>query len=402
MNLLSRIGLDGFNLWMGVEWSGDGPYPVMILKKQKDEIKTIEKQVLTHKKELFQFLKKHPGLPILIHLSEVLGAEKCLPIQTGNVISQTLGVQVDKQSDYLWQAIPTSDGQQWVKVIRREEVDSIFEELKEIKKRAIGLAFSPVTSSFLIPGMAHYDPTKRYLFDEQFPWKDGLLSNNDSGGNLLRREDLAYQLNMTEAYLPLYGATVHNFLADGKDIFQFEELAHRRQAFKNQLTWLKSLVLGFAFLMLVSLGALLTREVFEIRKKSGQQVLSASSSLITQMDDNQRQIAQKSAFFQQKSLQISKASLFLDRIGNIKPDGLQLSDLIFHGEEERIKKISPDLLTQDIDIILLGSARTVELIRSISSELEAQEWTTKVSLWKSTYDFREQRHFFTISIKRNE
>ncbi|MCI4668094.1 MAG: hypothetical protein MRZ79_08025 [Bacteroidia bacterium] len=401
MNILSKYGINGAKLWLGIEWRHDGPFPTMILQSRKGEVRIVEREILQSKEELYTFVRKYPAIPVLIYLPEALGIEKCIPLQTERVVSTAMGVQVDHSSDYIWQSIPTHDGFQWVKILRKEELEELLEEWGKLNERIIGLSFSKASMCFLIPGLMDYQKDQHYELEKEFYWQEQLISTPTQHTRSISIGDLAYSFNLDKIYIPLYGAMFHNFLAVGRDIHQFPALEERRKNFSINSKWLKSLAIAFGLLVVLALAARLEQDLFRIRAESGNQVLASSAFLLQSMDKNQQEIEAKSSFFQQKSLQLSKSSLYLDRLASLRPEGLNFSTLVFHASEERLKKMSDDLIIADSDIVLQGNAIQVDLIRKLVFELERQDWVEKAVLWKSAYDFRERQQSFILSIKIN-
>ncbi|MEO0899589.1 MAG: hypothetical protein AAFY71_24480 [Bacteroidota bacterium] len=397
MNILSKTGIDGENRLAGIQPKKDGSCLLVLVQKKKQEVEFTHYQKFEDLELCIRFLVKHPGIPIVLHLLELEGIESIIPTQTKDVLQEAIGVKVDDPSEYFWQLFPGTTQHSWIKVCRRNDLDSAIEQLNPIKSRIVSFSLSDISTAFLLPALAGYNTSTCYYLFEKIHWQGGFQGKNNHAIPI-SKSSLAGQFDIPMEFISLYGALVHDYMARGQDLFQEDTTKQNRQNLSRELAWVKGLIISLCLAIVIFMAGFLWLQLLEVRVTTGVSVLSANKTLLQKMDTNQKIIQEKSSFFAEKRLKPSKLSKYLDIFGFLRPQGLSFSEVLYAPAPGKLKKIDPALLDQSFSLLLMGDAKSVEDIRKFSALIQQEKWAQKVELWSSTYDFTNKKHQYILLI----
>ena len=138
---------------------------------------------------------------------------------------------------------------------------------------------------------------------------------------------------------------------------------------------------------------------------SGKEKIMENRALLTLIKSQCRLLQETSSFFQKagaKSLAPSKVSLYLDRISEKAGTEIRFDKISYKPPKEVLKKVSPELLGKELDILLEGDTREGAELASFSASLQELDFIESLEVFNSSFSFEENLQRFVLIISLNE
>lgn len=403
MNLLNKIGWHGKRLLISVAADLErGDFYVVLGHKKGDELLVVAQHSFEEMSALKEYLLAWPGIPISLCIRGAAVVEQILHRQKEDVISQVLGVKVDSRKDFLFQSIPVGSQHRLVAIIRKDQLEVVMEQFGELRSRIIYLNLSEAVLSFLLPSITDYSSQKTYrleLEDQAYCWKGTLIAEIDESALFIPLSKLGQSLKLPLTHLYAYASMLHFYVSEGRDGQSFQEVSAAREAIQQKTKLIRIAgwsTLVFSCLLLLSLGL---HRFFLQQSQEAQAQISNKRELVNRIQQNEEKIAHQQAFLQQagqESLQSSQVSFYIDQLMAQAPPQLYLDLLLYKPSLKERKKIDAALADLSLDQLIQGWAKQSVAVSDFARHIQDLAYVKSAVVHKSTFDFEQQRHQFTI------
>ncbi|MEL6252628.1 MAG: hypothetical protein AAFR87_11505 [Bacteroidota bacterium] len=411
MKPLAQIGYYGQKALIGIQCDLEANQYLVLRARLKGGLMTpLEVHLFIDKKELFDYLKNYPGIGILLSFPKLESLEAFVSDGLGesDITSQVMGVSIDRHEDFAWQSLEAKSGK-LISLIRKDELQKALESFDEMKDRIIGLNISESPLSYFIQSLSEYDASKSYLLElreSRYCWKGGLVE--DHAADLVESiypEEIARELGVEEPYMGLFAAMSLFQLAGINSFTGFAE----QEVIKDRLFKKQLLAKGLSIGIIAMLGVLLLSAMLfgslQLSSYLMEEQIKENRAILTKIKTQSRKLQEKSSFFQKagaKSLAPSKVSLYLDRISEKAGKEIRFDKISYKPPKEALKKVSPELLSKKVDILLEGYTREGAELASFSASLQELAFIESLEVFNSSFSFEENLQRFVLIISLNE
>ncbi len=365
MKVLEYIGWYGYDRIIGVSYHTENDHFHLLRFLRSEDDWNFEGQA-THlsREELIREIGRFPAWPICIFIEFPGLVIREIPLQTQDIFSAVLGVQIEDRSTFVAQQVPLENEQLSVALVRRDKLVVAYESLAEITERIVGLSFHP--------GVV---------------WPLEELDSIDT------------------KILPAVGAVVQHAQARGKDLIGWEEPTVKDQQFSQYLKLLKIGGLALGILVFLLLLGGLAFFWLNMENDQSEEIISQHQTVLTKLADQQYEIQQHQDFLDKteksNELTSSRLTYILDQVLSQLPSDVFLNKYLCFPEEKELRKWVPEQKGKDIigDIWISGWAKESASLAAFLSGLSELSLIEEVYMNSSTYGYTNKRYEFVLSIK---
>lgn len=407
MELLTRIGCSGENVLIGVEYDfEDTSIQILRTHFQKGKLLISESKSFQQMQDFQKYLLQWPAVPIILAMKNAQVVEKWVPLKAEDKIKAVLGVQVENRQDFIYEEIQGSKDLQLLSLIRKEAYHQARHILGSHTDRLIGCYLNEASKCFLIPALTNYTESTAYSLEgkKTYSWQGELIPNTEDCINLTDH-DLSSELLIEVEYLGLYASVLLFYLQEKQEIWGIPELSTNRQTHSKKSKISKGLIISLALFLCLALSTTLIQAWFATQHSQALATLTTQQSTLDQINRYKASVQEKTAFLsgnQEKTLSPSQVAWHIDQLSALAPKDLAFERILFHPKTQQLKKIDLNLESREFDLLIQGESTQAQALTAFSSTLAEQVWLKEAEIFNSQYDYREQRHQFTLLLRFND
>lgn len=407
MELLTRIGCSGEKVLIGVEYNFEDAYIHIIRTHfQKGKLLISESKSFRQMQDLQKYLVQWPAVPIILSLRNAQVVEKWVAPKEEDKIKAILGVQVENRQDFIYEEIQGSADLHLLSLIRKEAYHQARLILGSHTDRLIGCYLNEASKCFLLPALANYTESTVYSLAgiKTHSWQGELIPNTENSLNITD-QDLSNELHIEVEYLRLYASVLLFYLQEKQEIAGIPALSKNRHTHSNRSKISKVLSVSLALFLCLALSTTLIQAWFLSQHNQALTTLSTQQSTLDEIKSYKAIVQEKTAFLsgnQQKTLSPSQIAWHIDQLSALAPKDLAFTRMLFHPKTPQLKKIDLSLESRAFDLLIQGESTHAQALTAFSLTLSEQVWLKHTEIFNSQYDYREQRHQFTLLLRLND
>ena len=404
-SILKSAGWYGDTLLQLVEISSEEEvYHWMLVQKLEEQVQILSVSHSLSSDQLLVLIDQYNSIPIAIGIHQAQAVEALVNEKEPELVKAVLGVSVEDRMSFLYQEFPPLHGKKLVSIVRKSQLEEWMQPFVRVQDRIIFINVSTASLAYLLPGMGNYEEKQSYCLANRwhgYGWAKGLGPVEEKSTQLIDEVELAGQLAIEVHSLYLFATGVQYYLSEGKALAGWENSWENRTSILQQQRTSRILLTLLPVLIVLNLiigGGYLW---LQLKNENSQQQLYLKATTLSKIREQQRKINRQSRFLQQASQEIlapSRVSYYLDRFASFKPEGLRFQTISINPTQKEWDKLVGEVSNQLPDIYLKGSANEPQAITAFAHSLEDAEFIQNAQLYRTEYEFQEQRHHFVLTI----
>lgn len=282
--------------------------------------------------------------------------------------------------DFCFQVIDNEEFS-WVSLGRKEAVNAILNQLKNLGFSVVQLGFGVFSAQHLLPLLEEQKATLNLGYS-QISFSENKIQDLQKNTEVFPTTLFLADDPLPNLVLPAAGAAFQQILNIPHQIYNTELTEKAAEDFRYQ-HWFKlfgwTLLIGIFAILLINFIAF---SGLDAKIKNQEIELAYHRQQLQKLDTLKNQYEEKAGFFNQNQLlENSKISFYADEIAASMPSGIQLLDLdIFPSKATQQQRREKLFLFDKKIIYIKGTSRRSPILNEWIKVLEAMDWVEKVKV----------------------
>ncbi|MCA6363627.1 MAG: hypothetical protein IM638_11370 [Bacteroidetes bacterium] len=305
-------------------------------------------------------------------------------------------------NDFLVQAVPATNGQQLVSVMRRSAAEEQLQLLRALDLPVVACSLGAAAAAELLPLLHPSHPAEWQLGSHRITWSERQVAALESVEAKANNQtaDLSGTVLPLEA-IPAFAAAVHYLSGTGHARVSSDELQTAAHDFQQRRLFRTGGLTLLAVTLCILVGNYFAFSHYWEKKATLEEELQLNGNLLEQVRALQKQTEMRRYFLDKNGIrQAGKHSFFADRLAANLPEALTLTRLAI-APRERLQR--EDTIAFQPGIILVeGECAQSVILNDWINRLTTETWIAKASLRNYAQPGNRKTGQFEVEIQLGE